>query len=177
MRLIDADALIATMENMRSISNNVKQRQIEESILHGIVPQIIDDEPTIEAEPVKQVTELSIILQDYGIKDTDTLRYILDQYQKIIIEITGGQMSYLTYPAETVIACANDNYRKCYEESMQRGRWELISQNKFTGTKTLRCTYCKNYFVVRDDTLNAGRCDANFCPNCGSKNRMDGDNE
>lgn len=53
MRTIDADALIATMENMRSISDNVKQRQIEESILHGIVPQIIDDAPTIEAEPVK----------------------------------------------------------------------------------------------------------------------------
>jgi hypothetical protein len=52
MRPIDADALIATMENMRSISDNVKQRQIEESILHGIVPQIIDDAPTIEAEPV-----------------------------------------------------------------------------------------------------------------------------
>ncbi len=60
MRPIDADALIATMENMRSISDNVKQRQIEESILHGIVPQIIDDAPTIEAEPVKQDTELSI---------------------------------------------------------------------------------------------------------------------
>lgn len=62
-------------------------------------------------------------------------------------------------------------------EPVKRGRWELISQNKFTGTKTLRCTYCKNYFVVRDDTLNAGRCDANFCPNCGAKNRMDGDSE
>ena len=62
-------------------------------------------------------------------------------------------------------------------QPVKHGRWELISQNKFTGTKTLRCTYCKNYFVVRDDTLNAGRGDANFCPNCGSENRMDGDNE
>ena len=62
-------------------------------------------------------------------------------------------------------------------EPVKHGRWELISQNKFTGTKTLRCTYCKNYFVVQDDTLNAGRGDANFCPNCGSKNRMDGDSD
>lgn len=54
-------------------------------------------------------------------------------------------------------------------QPVKHGKWELISQNKFTGTKTLRCTYCKNYFVVRDDTLNAGRGDANFCPNCGSK--------
>ena len=62
-------------------------------------------------------------------------------------------------------------------EPVKHGRWELITQNKFTGTKTLRCTYCKNYFVVRDDTLNAGRGDANFCPNCGSKHRMDGDSD
>lgn len=62
-------------------------------------------------------------------------------------------------------------------EPVKHGRWELITQNKFTGTKTLRCTYCKNYFVVRDDTLNAGRGDANFCPNCGSENRMDGDSD
>lgn len=81
-------------------------------------------EYAIEAEPVKQDTELSIILQDYGIKDTDTLRYILDQYQKIIVDITGGQMSYLTYPAETVIACADDNYRKCHEESINHGAWD-----------------------------------------------------
>lgn len=53
MRLIDADALIATMENVCSASNNVKQRRIEDLVLHGIVPQIIDDAPTIEAAPVK----------------------------------------------------------------------------------------------------------------------------
>lgn len=65
-----------------------------------------------DAEPVKQDTELSSILQDYGIKDTDTLRYILDQYQKIIVEITGGVLSKLVYPAKTVIAYADDNYHK-----------------------------------------------------------------
>lgn len=144
--------------------------------MEGIM-EWIEHMPSADVQPVKQDTELSSILQDYGINDTDTLRYILDQSQKIIVDITGGQMSYLTYPAETVIACADDNYCKCYEESMNHGRWELITQNKFTGTKTLRCTYCKNYFVVRDDTLNAGRGDANFCPNCGCKQDMDGDSE
>lgn len=56
-------------------------------------------------------------------------------------------------------------------QPVKHGRWELIGQNKFAGSKTLRCTHCKSYFVVRDDTLNAGRGDANFCPNCGA--RMD----
>lgn len=54
-------------------------------------------------------------------------------------------------------------------QSVKHGRWEIKSQNKFTGTLILRCTYCKNYFVQREDTLNAGRGDANFCPNCGAK--------
>lgn len=60
-------------------------------------------------------------------------------------------------------------------QPVKHGRWELINQNKFTDTKTLRCTYCKNYFVVRDDTLNAGRGDANFCPLCGCKQDLGGD--
>lgn len=53
-------------------------------------------------------------------------------------------------------------------QPVKRGKWEIIRQNKFTGTTILQCTYCKNYFVQRDDTLNAGRGDANYCPNCGA---------
>lgn len=74
------------------------------------------DIPSADVQPMKQDTELSIILQDYGIKDTDTLRYILDQYQKIIVDITGGQMSYLTYPAEAVLECVNDYYLSALAE-------------------------------------------------------------
>lgn len=53
MRLIDADALKETLKDLCSASNNVMQRQIENSILHGIVPQVIDDEPTVDATPIK----------------------------------------------------------------------------------------------------------------------------
>lgn len=123
----------------------------------NLILQDIRNAPTVEAEPVKQDTELSIILQDYGIKDTDTLRYILDQYQKIIVDITGGQMSYLTYPAETLIACADDNYRKCHEESINHGRWMYpfyCSECGFTPYYSSDLTY-------------------NYCPNCGA--RMEGD--
>lgn len=128
VRLIDANSLCAkivqSIHDAEEWINEAKEQQdthglrcateAKTSLLAMLAR--IHDEPTIETEPVKQDTELSIILQDYGIKDTDTLRYILDQYQKIIVDITGGQLSYLTYPAETVIACADDNYRKCYEE-------------------------------------------------------------
>lgn len=53
MRLIDADALKKTLEDMCSASNNIKQRRAEDIMLHNIFPQIIDDEPTVDAQPVK----------------------------------------------------------------------------------------------------------------------------
>jgi hypothetical protein len=124
-----------------------------------------------DVQPVKQDTELSIILQDYGIKDTDTLRYILDQYQKIIVDITGGQMSYLTYPAETVIACADDNYRKCYEESMKHGRWVNLTpmgqraKQRMTwhGCVAWMCSECHGgtRFISEDLPYE-------LCPHCGA---------
>lgn len=50
MRPIDADALKKTLEDMCSASNNIKQRRVEDIMLHNIFSQIIDDEPTIETE-------------------------------------------------------------------------------------------------------------------------------
>ena len=71
MRAIDADALKATLRDTCSASNNVKQRRIEDSILHGILPQIIDDEPTIDTEPQEsewQIVALRTVYDDipYG---------------------------------------------------------------------------------------------------------------
>ena len=132
--------------------------------------------PSADVQPVKQDTELSIILQDYGIKDTDTLRYILDQYQKIIVDITGGQMSYLTYSAETVIACADDNYRKCYEESMKHGRWidfpECLEYEGALDEEYFVCSECHHVWNTIDNCAETFR----YCPNCGSKNE-DGDSD
>lgn len=69
--------------------------------------------------------------------------------------------------------------RKCiYEaptieaEPVKHGRWILIGRCRITKSRDLKCSVCGNYFRVYDDiTLNAGRGDANFCPNCGA--RMD----
>ena len=154
MRLIDADAL---KEDVQLHDRYVRSPMITSVLLH-----MIGNQPTVEAEPVKQDTELSIILQDYGIKDTDALRYILDQYQKIIVDITGGQMSYLTYPAETVIACADDNYRKCHEESVKHGRWINIKVST-TGESSAECSECG---AIVHTTFTST---VNYCPNCGAK--------
>ena len=101
-RYIDADA--PKKDLTRFYDNEVTAREL------------IDEQPTADVQPVKQDTELSSILQDYGIKDTDALRYILDQYQKIIVYITGGQMSDMTYPAQVVIECVNDYYLSALAE-------------------------------------------------------------
>lgn len=122
-RYIDADELKESLKNLKAEGNNLKYVQGLQDAIDGYFPQIIDDAPTADVQPVKHDTELSSILQDYGIKDTDTLRYILDQYQKIIVEITGGILSKLVYPAKTVIAyaCVDERYRKYYEEKY--GQW------------------------------------------------------
>lgn len=70
VRLIDVNALKETLKDLSSASNNVKQRQIEDSILHGIMPQIIDDEPTVEEEALPlQVVTSEYMLQGYLVSD------------------------------------------------------------------------------------------------------------
>lgn len=53
MRLIDADALIDTIKTMCCENCNLQQRAIVNSTLNELFPKIIDDEPTIDAEPVR----------------------------------------------------------------------------------------------------------------------------
>ena len=167
MRLIDADELKEGLKDLKAEGYNQKYVQGLQDAIDDYFSQIIDDAPTANVQPVKQDTELSSILQDYGIKDTDTLRYILDQYQKIIVDITGGQMSYLTYPAETVIACADDNYYKCYEESMNHGRWTWASNAPHREYGAYKCSNCGCYSDFEE----------NYCPNCGCKQDLRGDSE
>lgn len=127
----------------------------------GITANHIMRFPTADVEPVEHNTEfneLSSILQDYDIKDTDTLRYILDQYQKIIVEITGGVLSKLVYPAKTVIEQADDNYHKYYKEKYE----QQIDPEKLIGIFGTLC----------DHMVDNGRCDV-LCPYAKTKDEDD----
>lgn len=53
MRLIDADALKAIIAKYEFTAPNDKYKQGGECVLNFYMPKIIDDAPTIEAEPVK----------------------------------------------------------------------------------------------------------------------------
>lgn len=53
MRLIDADALKDGLRNLKVKGANPKYVQGMQDAIDGYFPQIIDDEPTIEAKPIK----------------------------------------------------------------------------------------------------------------------------
>lgn len=50
MRLIDADALLQTLSDLCSSDNNTKVRRIVDMVLHDIMTQIINDEPTVDTQ-------------------------------------------------------------------------------------------------------------------------------
>lgn len=72
--------------------------------------------------------------------------------------------------AVTALAIFRDREEAAKKPKTVRcGRWILIGRSRITKSRDLKCSVCGNYFRVYDDvTLNAGRGDANFCPNCGA---------
>lgn len=77
-----------------------------------------------------------------------------------------------------VVLTAIDNAPTIEAEPLKHGRWILIGRGRITKSRDLKCSVCGNYFRVYDDvTLNAGRGDANFCPNCGADMREGGEQE
>lgn len=85
MRPIDADALKKTLEDMCSASNSIKQRRVEDIMLHNIFPQIVDDEPTIEVEPVDRWISIKDRLPE---PETWVMVYI--KYPSPVLEMERG---------------------------------------------------------------------------------------
>ena len=57
---------------------------------------------------------LKSICRDYGLS-SEGVRYALEQYQKVIFEITDGLLSKLTYDADTIINKAYECYERAFE--------------------------------------------------------------
>ena len=130
MRLIDADRLEAYISRNGVIPYdklvpNVAIETIIDLDIENTIRRIIDEQPTIfplfsgRSSGKKLVSEylaMCHILDDYGLNSfdpVDTLRFVLEQYQKVICECTGCQLSKLSYDASTVISAICD---RCTEE-------------------------------------------------------------
>ena len=53
MRPIDADHLKETFTRVTGVSSDKTWEAITNRMLHDVVPKVIDDEPTIDMEPIK----------------------------------------------------------------------------------------------------------------------------
>ena len=104
---------------------------------------------------------LSKLCADFGLTPYG-VRYALEQYQKVIVELTDGKYSKLTYPAKLICDTAREP---------KRGRWikgETSEAFDIAGVKTwalkAKCSECG--FVHK--FIEAHMC-YGYCPNCGAK--------
>ena len=100
--------------------------------------------------------KLAKLCADFGLTPYG-VRYALEQYQKVIVELTHGKFSKLTYPAELIV-------------EPKRGRWiksETSEAFDIAGVKTwalkAKCSECG--FVHK--FIEAHMC-YRYCPSCGA---------
>ena len=112
MRLINADQFYdeLTFQELGLTSEQV-----------GAVRQLLYDQPTVffaisgrtgtGKKALKNYLDLCNTLDEFGIDSSDpapSLRYVLEQYQKVLMELTGGKLSKLAYSASVVSANITD---------------------------------------------------------------------
>lgn len=167
MRPIDSDELVNGIKQQvcskcLSISNGYGCKEVCR-IAQWL--RFIKKIPTIENEPIHY--ELRSILEEYGIESVVALKYIIEQYQKVICEITHGRLSKLTYPAEIVIDTEKDVNREYYEKEFEKyGEW--ITSQLAKPTKEWKCTACQGLIMLPVFTND---CYYDYCPNCGARMR------
>lgn len=120
------------------------------------------------------------LLDDYGLFQLDTLRFVLDQHQTLVNELSGGKYSKLTTLASYILweveEKLNDAKREAKREVEKayhvgvRAKWDTIKSAGGCFEKH-KCSFCgsppmdyKDEEVLTD-----------YCPDCGA--RMDGGEE
>lgn len=78
-----------------------------------------------------------------------------------------NKISNLDLKAKGGICVSLVNLEKADVVQVRHGKWKKIGE----WGRVYRCNQCGNFLDF--DGVNAGRGDANFCPNCGAK--MDGE--
>lgn len=126
MRLIDADKLNKDIQEKPFLLNETPMELYERLL------QMIDDQPTVfplfasgrmnGKQVVMNYLNMCKVLDAFGIDSTDpanSLRFVLNQYQTIICELTNGFFSKLTYDADVVIDKVVEECKKDFEAELK----------------------------------------------------------
>lgn len=121
MRLIDADKFENDLEELGLTAEQAEK-----------VKNLVYDQPTVFAvfsggrmvgkRAMAEFVNMCRTLDDYGIDSThpaQNLKYVLEQYQRVITELTGSLLSKLTYSADVVISHITDELEDCEAEAEQ----------------------------------------------------------
>ena len=111
MKLIDADRLNVAIEKLES---DLEEEYSVPS--YGALKSLIDEQPTVYPifsarsggkTVLREYCAIREILENYGLDSTDpieTLNFVLNQYQRVVADLTGGFFSKLSYEADVIIA-------------------------------------------------------------------------
>lgn len=126
MRLIDADKLNKAIQENPFLLNETPMEYYERLL------QMIDDQPTVfplfasgrlnGKQVIMNYLNMCKALDAFGIDSTDpanSLRFVLNQYQTIICELTNGFFSKLTYDADVVIDKVVEECKKDFEAELK----------------------------------------------------------
>lgn len=138
MRLIDADRLLDNFEQEITIdvsgemSDPESCKQYVIDAISKILDQfhtMIEDQPTVYPlfagrsngkTVLKDFVGMCDVLENFGLSTTnpaDTVQMVCENYQKILMELTGGFMSKLNYTPEAVLAYITDRFNEDEEDS------------------------------------------------------------
>lgn len=127
MRLIDADRLVKSMRDDEEFGRS--------TITIEDIEKFIYDEPDVflvftggarvGKKALAEYVAMCKVLDDHGIDSTDPIKnldFVLRQYQRVIVELTGSTLSKLTYYADEVIARINDELDERDRDLSERER-------------------------------------------------------
>lgn len=123
MRLIDADRFDRELE----INNFLKDGESDAEFVDRI-RKVIEDQPTVfpvfagrtnGKQAIMTYVDMCRVLDNFGIDSIDpvsSLRFVLEQYQRIVCELTNGFFSKLTYDADVVISKVIEKFEEDTEQ-------------------------------------------------------------
>ena len=105
--------------------------------------------------------------------DTISRQAAIDKIKKRLFETALNNVGIKQNVDETLVDVAENRLEIWFNElpsihsERKTGRWIHLSRHKWI--RTHKCDQCGN--ILDFDGVNAGRGDANFCPNCGADMR------